>query len=120
LLAGTASRPWWIGVACAFASHVLLHALTYAADGPDPPRPIRMVSHVALIAQFLVPVMLLITGAIISALTRRSLRRLQVRDAPACPVCLARMIQRKDAGTVFWFCANQPVCKGRRSLKLES
>ena len=137
-----ASRlPWWLSVALAVISYLVLRAV---ATSPLPviessrdvgiaflPIAIR---GVATALQYVLP-LLLVVAAIFSGIQSSRQRKISeqglsmpgpekassVNDAPSCPKCNALMVKRRarrgdNAGEIFWGCTNYPDCKGTRPL----
>jgi hypothetical protein len=125
--------PWWLSVALALTSFVVLHLL--ASEKPDP-HAVKNVadlgqhikaSYIQVFANFLqyvIPPALLL-GAIVGIGKKMAAGRgrptftIAHHEGNNCPECGASMIKRKarrgaNAGGDFWGCSTYPKCKGTR------
>jgi hypothetical protein len=117
--------PWWVGGILAAITYVLLNA--YASTPTQMPTPGQPVlSHhtflklLASVLQYVLPLVML-AGAVASAISRRKRFTSGGMGSPTCPSCRGAMIRRmakrgEKAGEEFWGCSNFPRCKGTRDI----
>jgi hypothetical protein len=135
LLLPLAHQPWWVGVALALATYVVLEQL---AELPTSALAQGVINVVAV----LVPLLCLVCAARSAWRQRMAALAWQSTMAsdgaalphaapaqpdfedtvPPCPVCNSGMVRRTarggaDDGKELWRCVNHPVCEGWREVE---